>query len=73
MSATALVDIFVSRNLFVPTFLPDNSRLEVHIPENSQPGKNITVLSVEDGDKDVSIGVQELRSLRIGKILSVKL
>ena len=51
-SASAVVDITVTRNLRDPQFNPDNIR--VSIPDNSPPGMAVTTVSATDNDRSVS-------------------
>ena len=52
-SASAVVDITVTRNLRDPQFNPDTIR--VSIPDNSPPGMAITTVSATDNDRSVCI------------------
>ena len=52
-SASALVDITVTRNLRDPEFTQDSMR--VSIPDNSPPGLAVATVEATDGDRRVNI------------------
>ena len=47
---TAVINVFVERNLQPPQFLPNNNRVVVYIPENSPRGRFIYKLEANDTD-----------------------
>ena len=48
---TAVINVFVERNMERPNFLPNNNRVVIIIPENSPRGRFIYQLNASDTDR----------------------